>query len=410
MEVTVGLNVERPGSILKGIWVGENLTRASNYPFLAGRFTPWISLKLMASNNHSKVPRREFLSEKTANCIRECITQGEWTDELPSEAALCRQFQVSRVTVRRALSQLSNENWFLKTAQGSRRRINPSQVQLTSAGTGKIIRVLAPFSGRRMGAVYQTILDGLSQRISRRDFRVEFESRPQLFKNHRPKELNSLKSLADTAGWVLFFSTASMQRWFAEQKLPCVIAGRLHEEFPLSCVYPDSEAVARHAACLIRNRGHQRIGHLKARETSLSDHLAAVAFQEQANKLGMEVQSLEYSNHSDSICKAVTSLLAAASKPSVLYLTCPEDAVTALCHVLRAGIAVPDQLSILVGWDDPILESTVPNLARYEFNAMNMGRQIGGLLLKQLDSKLIKHRAVRILPELADGDSLGPGC
>lgn len=362
----------------------------------------------MASNSHPKVPRREFLSEKTAKCIRECITRGEWSDELPSEAALCRQFQVSRVTVRRALSQLSNENWFLQTAQGSRRRINPSKVQLTSAGTGKIIRVLAPFSSRRMGAVYQTILDGLSQRTSRRNFRIEFESRPQFFKNHRPKQLNSLKSLADTAGWVLFFSTASMQRWFAEQKLPCVIAGRLHEELPLSCVYPDSEAVARHAAGLIRNRGHRRIGHLMASETSLSDRLAAMALEEQAKKLGLEVQRLEYSNHPDSICKAVSSLLAASPKPSVLYLTCPEDAVTALCHVLRSGISVPAQLSILVGWDDPILESTVPNLARYEFNGMNLGRQIGGLLLKQIDGKLITHRAVRFLPEFAGGDSFVP--
>ncbi len=360
----------------------------------------------MPGNHPSNLPQRALLSEQTAQCIRERITLGEWHGDLPSEAALCRLFQVSRVTIRRALSQLTDEKLLQPSGQGVRRRIHPDRARPVQAPIGRTVRILAPFSDWRMGAVSHAILEGLAHRVTTKDFRVEFESRPQLFKSHRPKELESLRSLPDTAGWVLFFSTVSMQRWFVTKGIPCVVAGRLHEELALSSVYPDSEAVARHAAGLLSARGHRRIGHLMASNTSLGDRLASAAFSDQASGLGLEVQRVEYSGDPASICRAVSSLIAARPSPTALFLTCPEDGVTALCHVLRAGIAVPGKLDFLIGWDDPILDLTVPSLAHYKFDGAKMGRQIGSLILKQLEASHAKTQEIRILPEFATGDSL----
>lgn len=361
----------------------------------------------MSDNSQAGMPRRSLLSEQTAQFIRCRIASGEWHGELPSEAALCRLFQVSRVTIRRALLQLTNEKRLKAGGQGVRRRINHATTYKPSVTTGRTVRILAPFSHWRMGAVSSAILEGLAQRVGTRDLRVEFESHPKMFNTRAPKMFEQLQSLPDTAGWVLFFSTITMQRWFASQGIPCVVAGRTYENLELSSVYPDSEAVARHAAGLLYARGSRVVSHLIARNTSLGDQLGSAAFGEEARRLGIEVQRTEYSADPISICRAVSSLIAARPCPTACYLTCPEDGVTALCHVLRAGIAVPDKLDFLVGWDDPILELTVPSLAHYKFDGVKMGRQIGSLILRQLDSPVSKRKEIPILPEFTPGDSLG---
>ncbi|MBB5351494.1 LacI family transcriptional regulator [Haloferula luteola] len=363
----------------------------------------------MPANDPSRIPVRTLLSEQAARCIRERIANGEWQSQLPSESALCRTFQVSRVTLRRALQELLDEGILLEGGRGIRHRIATDFVEARRSTTGRVVRVLAPFSSWKMGAISHAILEGLSQRVATRDFRVEFESRPQLFESHRPKELEHLVQLPETAGWVLFFSTAPMQEWFAQRKTPCILAGRRHQDLGLSCVYPDIEAVARHAAGLLVSRGHRRIAHLMARHTSLGDRLAGAVFGATARELGAEVQLVEYDDNPHSICRMVSSVIASRPSPTVCYLTCPEDGVTALCHAMGAGITVPGQMEFLIGWDDPILEATVPSLAHYRFDGQKMGKQIGSLLLKQLDASVSKTQDVPILPEFSPGDSLSNG-
>lgn len=359
----------------------------------------------MSNPGRVPIPRRNYLTDQAAQWIRDKISQGEWRKELPTEAALCRELQVSRVTLRRALQQLTLEGSVLTAGRGSRRRINQRRVKPRSPRTGKTIRALAPFSHWKMGAIHHAILDGLSHRIGSRSMRVEVESRPQLFSSHRPKELERLISLPDTAGWVLFFSTEPMQRWFAARGIPCVVVGRLHDDFGLPCVYPD-EAVAIHAAGLLVSRGHRRIALLIAQRTSLGDRLASAAFRKQAHALGAAVQLIEYDGDPASVRRSMSSILAARPMPTACYLTCPEDSVTALCHTLKAGVAVPGQIDFLVGWDDPILDYTVPPLTRYKFDGARMGRRIGTLILQRIENRHLTDKETRFLGEFVAGGTL----
>lgn len=360
----------------------------------------------MPDTPKTQIPRRNLLTEQTVNCIRERASQGEWTGELPTEATLCKELQVSRVTLRRALVQLTADGLIMTAGRGIRRKINPDRVQTPAVRSGRIIRALAPFSHWKMGAVHHAILEGLSHRVDSRKLRVEFESRPQLFTSYRPQELERLAALPNTAGWVLFFSTEPMQRWFAESGIPCVVAGRLHDDFQLPCAYPDNEAVAKHAIGLLVARGHRNVVYLIARQTSLGDRLAAEAFREQARMLGATVQRVEYDGDPDSIRRAMNSVLATRPTPTACYLTCPEDAVTALCHSLKAGIQIPGQLDFLVGWDDPILDYTVPPLTHYRFDGSQMGRQIGTMLLHRIENRGPKAKETSFLGEFFAGGTL----
>lgn len=78
-------------------------------------------------------PRHEQLSDR----LREQIEGGEYQadDQLPSESQLCEQYDVSRITVRRALQTLENEG-FIYRRQGlgsfvSGKRLQQGLVRLT---------------------------------------------------------------------------------------------------------------------------------------------------------------------------------------------------------------------------------------------------------------------------------------
>ena len=155
-------------------------------------------------------------------------------------------------------------------------------------------------------------------------------------------------------------------------------------------------------------RGHRQLAYLIARQTSLGDRLASEAFRDESSTLGAHPRIVEYAGGPESVCRAMESLLASKPAPTACYLTCPEDAVTVLCHALRRGISVPGQLDILVGWDDPVLESTVPALTHYRFDGARMGRKIGSLILQRIENRQPKPQQTRFLGEFFPGGTLKP--
>ena len=361
----------------------------------------------MSESKFTNPPQRLLLTDQTIIFLREKIQNGEWTEQLPSEAALCRELQVSRVTLRRALLELTEEGLILSSGRGSRRRINSKLIKKSKAKEpGSVIRVLLPCQASEMGAIYHSLLEEITLRLASRKMRIECENRPQLFSYHQPKELEQLLQLPDTAGWILTFSTEQMQRWFQESGAPCVVVGQTYENISLPSVKPDSEATATHAAGLLVARGHRQIIALVASETSLNDKKSALTFEKCGRALGADVNIVNYSARPSAICRAVSSTLANSPAPSAFYMTCPEDAVTVLCHLSKAGISVPGQVDILVGWDDPILDKTVPPLSHYNFNSRIMGRTIGSLLIKQIENQTRSKKDHKFLSEFEPGGSL----
>lgn len=314
---------------------------------------------------------------------------------------------MSRVTLRRALDQLIRAGLIIPGGRGTHHRVNTeANLEPVLSPTGNIIRVLAPFSFWKMGAVSFSIFEALSQRIAPAGLRVEFESRPRLYERNDPRELERLRALPDTLGWVLVYSTGPMQAWFKKQNVPCVVAGRLHDEIGLSCVHPDNVAISRHAAGLLISRGHRQIACLTAKITSLGDRLASLVFVEEARRIGAQVEAIEYDSDPESISRAMNLVFAARPMPTVCYLTCPEDAVCALCHTLHAGISVPKQMQFLVGLDDPILDYTVPKLAHYTFLGSVMGRELGDILLDRIANPNCSPTKTAIMAEFAPGGTL----
>ena len=96
------------------------------------------------------LPQRVSLVGQTVAAVREGIATGEWTGHLPGELELCERLQVSRVTLRSALRQLTREG-LVRARQGSRREIIAGGKKRRPAATPRVV-LLSPVPAQAMPA------------------------------------------------------------------------------------------------------------------------------------------------------------------------------------------------------------------------------------------------------------------
>lgn len=61
---------------------------------------------------------------------------------------------------------------------------------------------------------------------------------------------------------------------------------------------------------------------------------------------------------------------------------------------------------MLAGWDDWLLDFTVPTMARYRNDEKARGRKIGDLILSQIRHGPGKVRSVLLMPEFVPGGTV----
>jgi hypothetical protein len=200
---------------------------------------------------------RSSISDQVVAYLRRGLASGRWRMELPSEAELCRDIEVSRATLRKAIGQLVREKWLAPGGRGRHHRILRTG-PASRVPKGHIIRILTPYSPAMLDGAHLVMCDSLRAGAGVAGYAVEYEYQPRLFSKRRPTGFACLEALPDTAGWVLLFSTHSLQRWFCLRGKPGVIVGPTYPDINLPSIQPDTEASARHAAGLFHARGHRK--------------------------------------------------------------------------------------------------------------------------------------------------------
>ncbi len=355
----------------------------------------------------SQPPIRTTLHHQLVTLLRQGIENRRWTGELPSESELGREFQVSRMTLRKALAQLATEDWIALGGRGLPHRVlRRSRKRKQNVPTARTIRVLTPFSFAGWNTTDYEVMETLSTRVSTAGYRIEIEHHRGVFENFRASKLARLDALPDTAAWLLYYSTAEIQRWFATCGRPAMVIGRVHDNIPLSCIYPDTAAAAHHAAGRMFAFGHRDMIYLIENLTSLGDLMAAEVFVTEARRLGATARIVTYEGNPQSIRRTVLDLMATRPRPTAFLSGSPGPTITVLCHLLSAGIRVPADAGVIALWDDVNLDVTFPTIARYRTDGKVMGRKIVHLLMDIIRHGPGKARSVPIVPEFITGESI----
>jgi DNA-binding LacI/PurR family transcriptional regulator len=159
---------------------------------------------------------------------------------------------------------------------------------------------------------------------------------------------------------------------------------------------------ASQVADLLLNFGHKRIGFI---DIGRSDPVIE-AFRSRLGRRGVSLDSdlvvvAEGSFDPEYGAEAMRDLLAMPSRPTAVFVRNDVLAIGALHEVRRAGLRVPDDISI-VGHDDlPLARYTDPQLTTVRVDCFEMGRISADMIFSLLDKP-----NVVLLPKTVDCTSL----
>lgn len=353
------------------------------------------------------IPKRASLVAQTAAIIRDGIKAGLWKEYLPGEMALCERMQVSRVTLRSALDQLQREGW-CRAGQGRRREIVPTPDRVAPAAPSDLVVLLSPLPLDALPASAMFWVDALRNHLAASGYRLEFQASHAVYSHHPERALESLVHKSHAAAWVLYLSTAPLQQWFSDRGLPCVVSGSCHRGVQLSSVDIDYAATCSHAVGLLAGRGRSRLALIMPRSEQAGNLDSERGFMEAVERTSrLQGQIAHHDGSVAGICTAIDRLLRASTPVDGILVAKPAHVVTSVSHLLRRGVVLPRDLSLISRDDDLLLEHLVPVVARYHADPAAFARKISRLVLDLVRNGVTRRHEARLMPTLIRGETLG---
>lgn len=352
------------------------------------------------------VPPRPSLITHSADFLREALCKGEWTDVLPSERTLCTRLRISRPTLRAVLSQLEREG-VISAVENKKRRVLASGGAKKGAVRSGLIALLTPVPPQAMPPFALFWMDALRELLAEAGHQLEVHASPHCYTAKPGSSLKKVTQRVQAATWVLFRSTPAMQRWFHDQGLPVVVAGSCGEDVALPSVDIDYRATCRHAATLLRQKGHQRIALLLPDSTHGGDIESELGFHEAlAGAPGVTPFVLRHRESAEQVAQHLDEALRRKPAPTALLVARSIHTLTVVTHLLRQGHKLPQDFAVASRDDDAFLDHVVPCITRYAADPAKFARRLSRLVLELAQTGRTSTTPVRLMPDLRRGETV----
>jgi DNA-binding LacI/PurR family transcriptional regulator len=354
------------------------------------------------------IPRRQSLVSQTATILREEIRQGQWREWLPGERALCEALQVSRNTLRAAVAQLKREG-VIRSMHGAGNRI----LVLPELPAGNLrsrdVALLSPEALQRLRPSMALWIDELRAMLSERGCRLHLFHGPQYFRVNPGAALEKLVAQHRHGCWVLALSNEPIQRWFERSGVPCVVAGTGYPGVNLPFRDLDHHAICRHAAGVMLGLGHRKIALLLHKSRRAGDLESEAGFLEGVRASPHKEASASATYHAatvGSISAALRRLMNLSPPPTALLVANAYHYLTVVSWLARAGVRVPQDVSVVSRDEDTFLSFLVPAPSRYVASPHTMAKSLLRPVLEMLDGGVVTQRGIRIMPDFVRGETI----
>ena len=350
------------------------------------------------------VPPRPSLITHSADFLREALLAGEWTDLLPSERTLCTRLRISRPTLRTVLAQLEREG-VISAVENKKRRILAASMKQPGKTRPRVIALLSPVPQQAMPPFVLFWVDALRELLAEAGHQLEVHASAHCFVAKPAGGLKKLTQRAQAAAWVLFRSTPVMQRWFADQNIPAVIAGSCADELELPSVDLDYRATCRHAATMLMQKGHRQIALLLPGSSHGGDVESEHGFREAFVTSNATPILLQHHETAEQVVEQLDVLLKRKPAPTAFVVARSIHTLTVITHLLRSGHKLPRDFAVVSRDDDAFLDHVVPRVTRYSADAAKFAKRLSKLVLELAQTGRTSTKPVRLMPDLRRGET-----
>lgn len=350
---------------------------------------------------------RHLLRNEVLNALKANLEQGVWKGSLPSERQLTEHFQVSRGTLRYALKILQEEG-VIRAVPGSGYRIE-KRVRTRPRPSGEVsigLLVGSPLQNR--GSRDQAWLPALQQRLARQGRQLHLHvGMPEMQRAPR-RGLKKLFKSTDHRCWLLLRCDRLVQQFFQESRIPAILCGSPYKNVELPGIDIDFKALGCHAAGLLISKKHKRLGFVCGRNPWPGDQKLLQGFREgiamASQKTSMRV--FRYLSSDYNYRNLIGQVKKSDRRVTAVFVDCPYQYLNLFHQFLKAGISVPEEVSLICRQDADFLKFLKPSPAHYTFEPDSLARWIQSSLEARIQGDLLQGLRKLIVPEFRPGESL----
>ncbi|GEL67355.1 GntR family transcriptional regulator [Marinilactibacillus psychrotolerans] len=299
--------------------------------------------------------------------------------KIPSEAELRKQFDVSRHTIRQAVSELVNEGYLVKQ-QGSGTFVSDLYQKETISNNKKTIGVITTYLS---DYIFPSIIRGIEEELSKLDYSLMLSST----RNNVDNERSSLESMIDqnVDGLIVEPTKSNLMNPnlnyylnLSERPIPMIMLNASYEELDFPFIALDDVKAGRIATEHLIELNHIDIGIItKADDLQGKNRLKGYIKALYDAKLSFDSNYIiRYDTESkQDLPKMIHALLLSENVPTSFVCYNDEVAVMLIKEINAIGKECPDDFSV-VSHDNSFYSTTLPSvkLTSIDHPKENLGR------------------------------------
>ena len=350
--------------------------------------------------------RRASVSDQAAAALRESIRQGVWSEILPGEHELARRLSISRPTVRAALARLA-EDGIITIKKGCRTRVRPVRRKNLS-NVPPTVCLVVPSARESLGFSGHPVLMEMRARFAVQGIGWEEVFDRTLGGRHPEARLANIVHGRHHVCWLLLGASATIQRWFAQARVPTLVLGSCHAGVALPSVDVNYHAIGWHAAGCVARHGHRRVALVLPHRPLAGDLACQRGLSEYIHQRDTQISVVEVTVGPSraGLLATLDRVLRGATPATAVFCIHVEHLLMVLVHLLKTGRRVPQDVSLMCRETRTSLDLGLPEITRYRSPAVKQARLAVRIALNMLSGHHPSTTPCLIMPAFVPGETL----